>query len=700
MSSAPSFAELGLRPEILRAVTESGYTTPTPIQQQAIPVVLAGKDVMGGAQTGTGKTAGFGLPILHKLSQYANTSPSPARHPVRALILTPTRELAIQVEESIREYGKYTGLRSTVVYGGVDIKQQLAIVRAGVEILVATPGRLLDHIEQKSVYLGQVEIFVLDEADRMLDMGFIPDIKRIMALLPATAKRQNLLFSATFSGEIKKLADELLNQPQLIEVARRNTAAETVDQSAYKVPQEDKRALLVHLVKTRNYWQVLCFVRTKHGASRLARQLEKDGLITSAIHGDKTQAARLEALTAFKDGKLQVLVATDVAARGLDIDHLPVVLNYELPHVPEDYIHRIGRTGRAGASGVAISLVDPAEEKYLSEIEKLLKKKVLVHQPEDYSIEKATMAPAERARATGTHGPYQPHHPHRAPGQRRARPACGTGGTRPARRRRDATRPADPRGADARARGSLRAQPGPADGRVEPRCDDVGARGTRRPTPKYPSTGPDAAAAASGDGRRSRRGGGRASAGKPAAGAGRFPPRCPRATSRAARPTRWLRPPDAAIGRSALLAGSRAGFEGEAAIDLVRAAAALGIHIEPTAVAGSGYATAAARCARRQRLPPAHRGASADLRPQRLRRQRAPRHRQRGPTHARRPHVVAADGDRRPRAGSGPGPALVQRVGRVPGHQRRQGAFRTRPRAAVTARNRARPRRPHRRERG
>jgi ATP-dependent RNA helicase RhlE len=232
MSSVPSFTELGLRPEILRAVAEAGYTTPTPIQQQAIPVVLAGKDVMGGAQTGTGKTAGFGLPILHKLAVHANRSPSPARHPVRALILTPTRELAIQVEESIREYGKYTNLRSTVVYGGVDIKQQLPIVRNGVEILVATPGRLLDHIEQKSVYLGQVEIFVLDEADRMLDMGFIPDIKRIMALLPATAKRQNLLFSATFSPEIKKLADELLNQPQLIEVARRNTAAETVDQSA------------------------------------------------------------------------------------------------------------------------------------------------------------------------------------------------------------------------------------------------------------------------------------------------------------------------------------------------------------------------------------------------------------------------------------------------------------------------------------
>jgi len=409
MSSEPSFTELGLRPEILRAVAEAGYTIPTPIQLQAIPVVLAGRDVMGGAQTGTGKTAGFGLPILHRLAPQANSSPSPARHPVRALILTPTRELAIQVEESIREYGKYTGLRSTVVYGGVDIKQQLPIVRGGVEILVATPGRLLDHIEHKSVYLGQVEIFVLDEADRMLDMGFIPDIKRIMALLPPAAKRQNLLFSATFSGEIKKLADELLNAPQLIEVARRNTAAETVDQSAYRVPQEDKRALLVHLVRSRNYWQVLCFVRTKHGASRLARQLEKDGLITSAIHGDKTQVARLEALTAFKEGKLQVLVATDVAARGLDIDHLPVVLNYEMPHVPEDYIHRIGRTGRAGLSGVAISFVDPAEERHLAEIERLLKKKVLVHQPEDYSLEKATLAPAERRERASRAG-----HPERA----------------------------------------------------------------------------------------------------------------------------------------------------------------------------------------------------------------------------------------------------------------------------------------------
>src|SRR5690349_13348934 len=377
MSSNPQgFAELGLRPEILRAVAEAGYTTPTPIQAQAIPLIMAGKVVMGGAQTGTGKTAGFALPILQKLLPNANTSPSPARHPVRALILTPTRELAIQVEEAIRTYGKHTGLRSTVVFGGVDIKQQLPIVRGGVEILVATPGRLLDHIEQKSVYLGQVEVFVLDEADRMLDMGFIPDIKRIMALLPK--QRQNLLFSATFSNEIKKLADELLNSPKLIEVARRNTAAETVAQSAYKLPQDAKRALLVHLVKSRNVWQVLCFVRTKHGASRLARQLEKEGLAASAIHGDKTQAARLEALSQFKEGKLQVLVATDVAARGLDIDDLPLVINYELPHVPEDYIHRIGRTGRAGASGEAMSFVAPEEEKYLSEIEKLLKKKVSI----------------------------------------------------------------------------------------------------------------------------------------------------------------------------------------------------------------------------------------------------------------------------------------------------------------------------------
>jgi ATP-dependent RNA helicase RhlE len=427
--TATSFAELGLLPELMRAVEESGYTTPTPIQAQAIPIVLAGKDVMGGAQTGTGKTAAFALPILQKLSPLANSSPSPARHPVRALILTPTRELAVQVEESFRTYGKHTKLRSTVVFGGVDIKQQLPIVRGGVEILVATPGRLLDHIEQKSVYLGQVEIFVLDEADRMLDMGFIPDIKRIMALLPATAKRQNLLFSATFSGEIKKLADQLLNAPQLIEVAKRNTAAETVAQYAYKLPAEAKRGLLEHLVRTRNLNQVLCFVRTKHGTARLARQLEKDGLLTDAIHGDKTQQARMEALAAFKEGKLQVLVATDVAARGLDIDDLPLVVNYELPHVPEDYIHRIGRTGRAGASGEAISLVAPEEERYLADIERLLKKKVEIVTPEGFDVATARSElhnrPSRARAATGERAP------HAKPGERPARAPRGTPAPKP-----------------------------------------------------------------------------------------------------------------------------------------------------------------------------------------------------------------------------------------------------------------------------
>jgi ATP-dependent RNA helicase RhlE len=419
MSSTPSFAELALSPEILRAVAEAGYTIPTPIQVQAIPTILAGKDVMGGAQTGTGKTAGFTLPILQKLLPMANTSPSPARHPIRALILTPTRELAIQVEESVKTYAKHTGIRSTVVFGGVDIKQQIPAVRAGVEILVATPGRLLDHIEQKTLNLGQVEIFVLDEADRMLDMGFIPDVKRIMALMPVTAKRQNLLFSATFSNEIKKLADQLLNAPQLIEVARRNTTAENVSQSVYKVSADQKRLLLADIVTSRNLWQVLCFVRTKHGASRLARQLEKDGLKTTAIHGDKSQAARLEALDDFKAAKVQVMVATDVAARGLDIDDLPLVVNYEIPYVPEDYIHRIGRTGRAGASGEAISFCAPDEEKLLTEIERLLKRSIPL-----------AVAPAFASRATTTTGPTRPR-----------RESSPTHAARPARRPHDDAAP-------------------------------------------------------------------------------------------------------------------------------------------------------------------------------------------------------------------------------------------------------------------
>ncbi len=374
------FAALGLRAELVRAVAELGYADPTPIQTQAIPIVLAGLDVMGGAQTGTGKTAGFALPLLQRLMPHANASPSPARHPVRALILTPTRELAIQVGESVQEYGKHTGLRAGVVFGGVDIDKQIPMVRAGVEVLVATPGRLLDHLHQKTLTLNQVEILVLDEADRMLDMGFIPDIKRIIALLPK--RRQNLLFSATFSHEIKKLADEMLNEPQLIEVARRNTAAENVEQLVYKCPQDQKRPLLGELLRQRGEPQALVFSRTKHGAGRLARQLERDGFRTAAIHGDKTQAARLEALEGFKAGTVSVLVATDVAARGLDIDELPLVVNYEIPYVPEDYIHRIGRTGRAGASGVAISLVAPDEERLLGDIERLIKRRIEVRPSE------------------------------------------------------------------------------------------------------------------------------------------------------------------------------------------------------------------------------------------------------------------------------------------------------------------------------
>ncbi len=376
-SGAPqslTFAQLNLAEPILRAVLEKGYLIPTPIQAQAIPVVMAGLDVMGGAQTGTGKTAAFTLPILHRMIKHANTSPSPARHPVRALILAPTRELAIQIEENIETYAKYSKLRSTVVYGGVDIKEQKAAVRAGVEVLVATPGRLLDHIEQKNLSLNQVEVLVLDEADRMLDMGFIPDIVRIIGMLPQ--QRQSLLFSATFSEEIKKLADRMLKSPTLIEVARRNESAANVAQQIYRVHGDDKRRLLGHIVNSQNLQQVLVFCRSKLDTARLARALERDGFTTSAIHGDKTQDERIKALDGFKNGEIRILVATDVAARGIDIDQLPTVVNYELPFVAEDYVHRIGRTGRAGASGTAISFVAPDDGKLLAEIEKLIKRKL------------------------------------------------------------------------------------------------------------------------------------------------------------------------------------------------------------------------------------------------------------------------------------------------------------------------------------
>jgi ATP-dependent RNA helicase RhlE len=369
-----TFDSLGLMSELLRAVTEQGYTEPTPIQRKAIPAVLARRDIMGSAQTGTGKTASFALPILQLLAPHASSSPSPARHPVRALVLTPTRELAVQVFQSFRDYGKHVPLRTTVVYGGVDMDPQIRALHGGVEIVVATPGRLLDHVRNRTANLSRVEILVLDEADRMLDMGFLPDIKRILAAIPA--QRQNLLFSATFSDEIRKLADELLNRPILIAVAPRNTAAETVTHKAYAVEGEGKRRALAHLVKSRDLRQVLVFTRTRLGANRLARGLERDGIDATAIHSNRTQAEREKALADFKSGAVRVLVATDVASRGIDIEELPIVVNYELPYSPEDYVHRIGRTGRAGSSGEAISLVEPEEHKLLADIERLLKRSI------------------------------------------------------------------------------------------------------------------------------------------------------------------------------------------------------------------------------------------------------------------------------------------------------------------------------------
>ena len=367
-----SFESLGLSPELLRAVREQGYETPTPVQAQAIPLVLQGRDLMAGAQTGTGKTAAFALPLLQRLAAHANTSASPARHPIRALVLTPTRELAMQVEESVRTYGKYVPLRSTTIFGGVNINPQTAALRKGVEILVATPGRLLDHHQQGNLNFAQLQILVLDEADRMLDMGFIRDIRKILALLPQG--RQNILCSATFGGEIRALAASLLNDPASVDVAPRNAPAELVQHLVHPVDRDKKRALLSHLVRSRKMEQVLVFTRTKHGANKLSEQLEKDGIPSMAIHGNKSQPQRIKALSDFKQGNVRVLVATDIAARGLDIDQLPYVVNYELPHVAEDYVHRIGRTGRAGAAGEALSLVCVDETKLLKGIERLLKR--------------------------------------------------------------------------------------------------------------------------------------------------------------------------------------------------------------------------------------------------------------------------------------------------------------------------------------
>ncbi len=370
--SSLSFNELGLCEPILRAISDTGYTNPTPIQAKAIPLVLNCGDLLAGAQTGTGKTAGFTLPILHLLSQKPLAQQAKGRP--RCLMLTPTRELAAQIEESVKVYGKHLTLSSTVIFGGVNINPQITRLKKPLDILVATPGRLLDHAGQNTIDLSGVEILVLDEADRMLDMGFIRDIKKILALLPK--QRQNLLFSATFSDEIKALADGLLHNPGFVEVARRNTASELVTQTVHMVPQAHKRDLVSHLVKTNNWQQVLVFTRTKHGANRLAEKLVKDGIEAAAIHGNKSQGARTKALADFKSGAVRVLVATDIAARGLDIDQLPQVVNFELPNVPEDYVHRIGRTGRAGSSGAAVSLVDREELKLLRDIEKLIKREI------------------------------------------------------------------------------------------------------------------------------------------------------------------------------------------------------------------------------------------------------------------------------------------------------------------------------------
>ena len=368
-----SFEKLGLCSHLLKAIKEQGYETPTPIQEQAIPIILQRKDILAGAQTGTGKTAGFTLPMLELLLR-AKESKGDKSHTIKALILTPTRELATQVEESVRLYGAHLPFKSAVIFGGVKINPQIVALRRGVDIVVATPGRLLDHISQKTIDLSKVDFLILDEADRMLDMGFVNDIKKVIAVLPK--ERQTLLFSATYSDEIKKLSEKFLRSPSLIEVARRNTSSEIVKQAVYHVDKERKRELLTHLINEGKWQQVLVFTRTKHGANRLSEQLEKDGVSSAVIHGNKSQNARTKALSDFKEGKVRVLVATDIAARGIDIDQLPHVVNYELPNVSEDYVHRIGRTGRAGNEGEAISLVCVDEDEFLASIEKLIKKDI------------------------------------------------------------------------------------------------------------------------------------------------------------------------------------------------------------------------------------------------------------------------------------------------------------------------------------
>jgi superfamily II DNA/RNA helicase len=408
--SAPlRFDTLPLDAKLQLAIRDAGYAHMTPIQAQAIPVVLAGKDVMGAAQTGTGKTAAFALPLLQKMMRHENPSASPARHPVRALVLTPTRELADQVASNVRNYAKHSQLRVACVFGGIDMAPQTAELKRGVEVLIATPGRLLDHIQIKNCQLGQVEYVVLDEADRMLDIGFLPDLQRILSYLPKA--RQTLLFSATFSPEIKKLAQSYLQDPVLIEVARPNASATTVEQRFYRVQDDDKRQAIRHILRERQIKQAIIFVNSKLGAARLARSFERDGFKTAALHGDKSQDERLKALDAFKGGEVELLVATDVAARGLDIADLPAVFNFDIPFHAEDYVHRIGRTGRAGASGLAVSLVTAADARQMAEIEKLARKTLDIealelddgrrapyrrpHRDDDTHVEAPTSTPLE-----------------------------------------------------------------------------------------------------------------------------------------------------------------------------------------------------------------------------------------------------------------------------------------------------------------
>ena len=429
-----SFSNLSLSEPLARAVAEMGYETMTPIQEQAIPVVLEGKDVMGAAQTGTGKTAAFALPLLQRMMKHENASTSPARHPVRALVLLPTRELAVQVAEQVELYAKYTNLRSAVVFGGMDMKPQTLALKQGVEVLVATPGRLLDHIEAKNAVLNQVEYVVLDEADRMLDIGFLPDLQRILSYLPK--QRITLLFSATFSPEIKRLASSYLQDPVTIEVARSNATASTVEQHFYSVGADDKRRALHQILKTRGMKQAFVFVNSKLGCARLARSLEREGLKTTALHGDKSQDERLKALDAFKKGEVDLLVCTDVAARGLDIKDVPAVFNFDVPFNAEDYVHRIGRTGRAGAAGLAVSFVASSDQRLVADIEKLIKTKIEL-EPMEFDEDQPRIS--EQGRINDGRRMY------REPDDRGAHDSREAFDARPPRERREASQPRERR---------------------------------------------------------------------------------------------------------------------------------------------------------------------------------------------------------------------------------------------------------------